>query len=78
MLRRFILLGALLLIAAPSTAVAQPEASLDIQRFIPTAGYHGFITVDDAAMLERLRPGFDLYLSYAHRPLQTSDGALRR
>jgi len=78
MLRRFILLGVLLLLAAPSTAVAQPEASLDIQRFIPTAGHHGFITVDDATMLERLRPGFDLYLSYAHRPLQTSDGALRR
>jgi outer membrane protein OmpA-like peptidoglycan-associated protein len=57
---------------------AQPAASLDIQRFIPTAGHHGFITVDDATMLERLRPGFDLYLSYAHRPLQQSDEALRR
>ena len=78
MLRIVVLILSLAFVAAPGLGHAQPQASLDIQRFIPTAGHHGFITVDDATMLERLRPGFDLYLSYAHHPLQESDGALRR
>ena len=78
MLRNVVLVVVLAFVVCPAAVQAQPAASLDIQRFIPTAGHHGFITVDDATMLERLRPGFDLYLSYGHRPLQESDGALRR
>ncbi|MBN94790.1 MAG: hypothetical protein CL928_12085 [Deltaproteobacteria bacterium] len=59
-------------------AQAQPEPSLDVQRLMPASSVRGFAAVEDARIFQRLRPGFDLYLAYAHRPLQQADAARRR
>jgi len=72
--------GLLLLVLLPGAALAQdaPEASLNIQRFAPAANRGTFVLVETAQTLGPLRPAVDLWLGYAHRPLQFSDSALDR
>ena len=71
-------LVAALLLILPAQALAQPTPSMDVQRFDPVAGYHSFVLVETGRQLPALRPGFDLWLSYAHHPLQYSSADLER
>ena len=68
-----------LLLAAPAAWGQTASPAVDIQRFAPVAASHGFVGVETAEQLPALRPGFDLWLTYAHRPLQLSseDGERR-
>ena len=70
---------ALLLVPAP--VHAQLTAFPDLQHFQLAGSHHDFVSVRSAPLLPALRPGFDLVLSYADRPLQQASdasGALSR
>jgi outer membrane protein OmpA-like peptidoglycan-associated protein len=66
------LLGLLVLVLPAAAAAQDPTPAVDVQRFHPVAASHGFVGVETANQLPALRPGFDLWLTYAHRPLQLS------
>ena len=61
-----------LLLATPSARAQSATPAVDIQRFSPVAASHGFVGVETAEQLPALKPGFDLWLTYGHRPLQLS------
>ena len=67
MLRRSILLVALLLLAAPAGA---REPAPDLQQFKPVTDVEGFVLLHDATLLPQFRPGFSLTLNYGVNPLE--------
>jgi len=73
-----VLLVAAAVVVQPPLAVAQPQASLDVQRFNPVGSYRGFVTVHDGLILPKRKIGFDIVLSGAVRPLEKTDRELQR
>jgi outer membrane protein OmpA-like peptidoglycan-associated protein len=69
---------ALVLSVAPKAAHAQLEPSLDVQRFLPSGSYHGFVAVPTAQLLPVKRFGFDVIFSLAANPLQQSTSDFTR
>jgi len=79
-MRLWVVFAALLLAASASSAAAQspPQARMDIQRFVPVGSYHGFVAVNDGQIVPRMKPGIEIMLNFAYRPLQTVATDLRR
>ena len=72
------LIAVLAVVTLPSGASAQPQASLDVQRFSPVGSYRGFVTVHDGLIMPKRKIGFDIVLSGAVRPLEKTDRDLQR
>ncbi len=71
-MRRIAPLLIVLMVSASTVQAQEPTPAVDIQRFHPVAASHGFVGVETASQLPALRPGFDLWLTYADKPLQLS------
>lgn len=59
----------LTLLGAPTAAVAQVGA-VDVQQFKPAGDVGGFVVIEDATTLPKMRPGFGLMLNYAVNPFE--------
>lgn len=70
--------GVLLLTLAASPALAEPRASLDVQRFSLGGSYHSFVTVPTGQILPRRKFAFDAAFDLAIHPLQQSNQNLLR
>lgn len=62
----------LLLAALPAASVAAqaPPLEFPVDNFRPTASARGYWVTENGTLLGHLKPSFNLYVSYASRPLQ--------